>query len=188
MHRIADMLTMIPGGALTQFTGAKAMLSLTGYAIGGLIMLLPLAARGGHLAVCAIIALAGAMNGPFLPAHYQVKGAWAPHDTSRAWAILFGATGFELVSTYYMHLAKGFSVPGPAALAVIFYAASFYAFNLSLRGLELSVAYAVWSAVVMAALSAIGMGFLGERVSRGKVSGIAAIILGTCLLSAELAE
>ena len=93
MHRIADMLTMIPGGALTQFTGAKAMLSLTGYAIGGLIMLLPLAARGGHLAVCAIIALAGAMNGPFLPAHYQVKGAWAPHDTSRAWAILIMTLG-----------------------------------------------------------------------------------------------
>lgn len=112
----------------------------------------------------------------------------AAMGTRKAWAILFGATGFELVSTYYMHLAKGFSVPAPAALAVLFYGASFYAFNLSLRGLELSVAYAVWSAVVMAALSAIGMTFLGERVSPGKITGIAAIILGTCLLSAELAD
>ena len=87
-----------------------------------------------------------------------------------------------------MNNAEGFSKLAPSILAIGFYAASFYAFNLSLRGLELSVAYAVWSAVVMAALSAIGMTFLGERVSPGKITGIAAIILGTCLLSAELAD
>lgn len=87
------MLTMIPGGALTQLTGAKSMLTITGYAIGGLIMLLPLAARGGHLAICGIIAACGFMNGPFLPGHYQIKGAWAPHDASRAWAILIMTLG-----------------------------------------------------------------------------------------------
>ena len=86
-----------------------------------------------------------------------------------AWGILFGATGFELVSTWFMHEAQGFSRAGPAAGAVVFYAASFYAFNLSLRALELSVAYAVWSSVVMAALAWIGMAWLGERVTRSKV-------------------
>lgn len=100
-----------------------------------------------------------------------------------AWAILFGATAFELVSTGFMHQAKGFSVPLPAFGAVVFYAASFYAFNLSLRKLEISVAYAVWSAVVMAALSAIGMTVLGESVSGKKIMGILAIIVGTTLLS-----
>lgn len=73
--RLPDMLTMIPGGALAQMIGAKRMLTTTGYGLGVLCSLLPLAARGGHLAVCAIIVLAGAMNGPFLPAHYQTKGA-----------------------------------------------------------------------------------------------------------------
>lgn len=105
-----------------------------------------------------------------------------------AWSILFGATGFELVSTYYMHKAKGFSVPLPALGAVIFYAASFYTFNLSLRALEISVAYAVWSSVVMAALSFIGMTWLGERVTRAKIGGIVAIILGTIMLSMDLEE
>ncbi len=105
-----------------------------------------------------------------------------------AWSILFGATGFELVSTYYMHKAKGFSVPLPALGAVIFYAASFYTFNLSLRALEISVAYAVWSSVVMAALSFIGMAWLGERVTRAKIGGIVAIILGTIMLSMDLEE
>ena len=102
---------------------------------------------------------------------------------SLAWTILFGATGFELVSTGFMHKARGFSKPLPSLLAIVFYAASFYSFNLSLRALEISVAYAVWSAIVMAALAALGMTVLGESVSAVKIAGIAAIIFGTCALS-----
>ena len=103
------------------------------------------------------------------------------------WAILFSATFFELISTYYMNAAAGFSRPLPSAIAIVFYAASFYGFNLSLRALEISVAYAVWSAVVMAALAAIGMTVLGESKSLRKVVGIGAITLGTVLLSLEQA-
>lgn len=103
--------------------------------------------------------------------------------TQKAWAILFGATLFELVSTGLMHKAEGFSKLRPALLSVVFYGASFYSFNLSLRALEISVAYAVWSSVVMAALSAIGMMFLGEVVTRLKLIGIGSIIIGTVCLS-----
>lgn len=113
-------------------------------------------------------------------------GSGTQMSRSTAWAILFGATGFELASTGYMHQAQGFSKPLPSLLAVLFYAVSFYSFNLSLRALELSVAYAVWSAVVMAALAVIGMTVLGESVSVTKIAGISAIILGTVLLSTEL--
>ena len=55
-------------------------------------------------------------------------------------------------------------------------------FNVSLRALEIS-GRAAWSAVVMAALAAIGMLFFGESVSIAKVSGISAIIAGTVALS-----
>ena len=102
---------------------------------------------------------------------------------SLAWTILFGATGFELISTAFMHKAQGFSKPLPSLIAVIFYAASFYSFNLSLRALEISVAYAVWSAIVMALLAAIGMTVLGESVTALKIFGITSIILGTVALS-----
>ena len=105
-----------------------------------------------------------------------------------AWGILFGATIFELASTAFMHKAEGFSKLVPSILACFFYGASFYGFNLSLRGLEISVAYAVWSAVVMAALAAIGMTVLGESVTASKVAGIAAIIVGTGLLSRDMTE
>merc|ERR1712185_629740 len=96
-----------------------------------------------------------------------------------AWATLFAATASELVSCVFMHRAEGFSRPGPACVAVVFYALSFAGFNLSLRALEISVAYAVWSAVVMAGLALIGMTCFGESVSAAKVLGIAAIVIGT---------
>ena len=64
------LLTMIPGGALATWTGAKPMLTATGLLTGVIILLLPTAARIGHLPLCAAIGLTGAMNGPFLPAHY----------------------------------------------------------------------------------------------------------------------
>jgi MFS family permease len=126
---------MIPGGALAQMIGAKRMLTLTGYGLGLLCTLLPLAARGGHLAVSAIITLAGAMNGPFLPAHYQTKGACkqpavsllqlcafadaaerdiaptgAPNDASRAWAILImtlGSTWATMVAGWVTPFVAG---------------------------------------------------------------------------------
>ena len=82
-----------------------------------------------------------------------------------------------------MHAAKGFSLPLPAIGAVLTYGASFYAFNLSLRALEISIAYSVWSSVVMAALSVIGMTWLGESVSATKIVGITAIIVGTVCLA-----
>ena len=48
---------------------------------------------------------------------------------------------------------------------------------------ETSVAYAVWSAVVMAALSVVGIVFLNESKSRLKFAGVTSIIFGTICLS-----
>ena len=56
-------------------------------------------------------------------------------STAQGWSVLFAATGFELVSTIFMDKAEGFSKPLPSLIACLFYAASFYGFNLSLRAL-----------------------------------------------------
>ena len=110
----------------------------------------------------------------------RLRGGMTPRA---AWGVLFAATASELVSCVFMHRAEGFSRPGPSCVAVVFYALSFGGFNLSLRALEISVAYAVWSAVVMAGLALIGMTCFGEVVSVAKVLGIAAIVAGTAVLS-----
>ena len=103
--------------------------------------------------------------------------------TAEGWFVLTAATCFELVSTYFMNAAEGFSKPLEAVIACIFYAGSFLGFNYSLRALEISVAYAVWSATVMAVLAFMGMAFLGESKSWLKVGGIASIVVGTVCLN-----
>ncbi|KAL1524630.1 hypothetical protein AB1Y20_019517 [Prymnesium parvum] len=108
--------------------------------------------------------------------------------TRTGWLILFRATAFELLSTAMMHKAQGFSRPLPSFLAVLFYGASFYSFNLSLRALELSVAYAVWSAVVMATLSLVGIVLFNEKATLTKAFGIGAIMFGTICLSRDMSE
>ena len=62
-------------------------------------------------------------------------GGGAAMSTAQGWSVLFAATGFELVSTIFMDKAEGFSKPLPSLIACLFYAASFYGFNLSLRAL-----------------------------------------------------
>jgi small multidrug resistance pump len=102
---------------------------------------------------------------------------------TQGWGCLFAATCSEIISTYFMHAADGFSKPLEVVLACIFYAGSFVGFNLSLRALELSIAYAVWSAVVMGTLSFMGMAFFKESVSRIKIAGITCIGVGTICLN-----
>jgi len=113
----------------------------------------------------------------------RLRGGAAAMNKAQGWSVLFAATVFELVSTIYMDKAEGFSKLLPSVIACAFYAASFYGFNLSLRALETSIAYAVWSAVVMAALSVVGIVFLNESKSWLKFTGVTTIIFGTVCLS-----
>mmetsp|Transcript_68050 Transcript_68050/g.179384 ORF Transcript_68050/g.179384 Transcript_68050/m.179384 type:complete len:111 (-) Transcript_68050:426-758(-) len=109
-------------------------------------------------------------------------------STQAGWLTLFLAIAFELTFTGMMHKSQGFSRPTFAFLAVLFFVASFSTFNFSLRALEMSVAYAVWSAVVMATLSLVGIVMFNEKATVSKLLGIGSIIFGTVCLSRDLSE
>jgi len=104
------------------------------------------------------------------------------------WATLCLAILFELSFTAAMHKSQGFSRPTFAFLAVLFFVASFSTFNFSLSALEMSVAYAVWSAGVMATLSLVGILMFNEKATISKLCGISSIIFGTICLSRDLSE
>ena len=53
----------------------------------------------------------------------------------------------------------------PSAAVVLCYAASFALLGLALRGIELSIAYAVWSGVGTAVVAAIGIVWFGESAA-----------------------
>jgi small multidrug resistance pump len=61
---------------------------------------------------------------------------------------------------------------------VICYAASFALLSVALRGIDLSIAYAVWSGVGTAAVAAIGIAWFGESAGTWKLLCLALIVLG----------
>ncbi|MFI5526700.1 DMT family transporter [Streptomyces platensis] len=64
-----------------------------------------------------------------------------------AWLLLFGAITSEVTATISLRLSEGFTKPVPSLVAVAGYVAAFALLAQVLkRGMQLGVAYAIWSA------------------------------------------
>jgi small multidrug resistance pump len=88
------------------------------------------------------------------------------------------AIAFEICGTTSLKLSDGFTRIGPSSAVVLCYLASFGLLSLALRGIELSVAYAVWSGVGTAVVAAIGILWFGEGAGAWKLVCLALIVLG----------
>lgn len=91
---------------------------------------------------------------------------------------LTGAIVFEICGTTSLKLSDGFTRAGPSGLVVLCYVASFVLLSLALRGIELSVAYAVWSGLGTAVVAAIGIAWFGESAGSWKLLCLGLIVLG----------
>jgi small multidrug resistance pump len=91
---------------------------------------------------------------------------------------LAAAIFLEICGTTSLKLSDGFTRIGPAGAVIICYAASFALLSLALRGIDLSVAYAVWSGVGTAVVAAIGIVWFAEPAGAGKLLSLALIVLG----------
>ena len=91
---------------------------------------------------------------------------------------LAAAIVLEICGTTSLKLSEGFTRIGPAGAVVVCYAASFVLLSLALRGIDLSIAYAVWSGVGTAIVAAIGILWFGEPAGAWKLTSLALIVLG----------
>ncbi|KMN37102.1 multidrug efflux SMR transporter [Lysinibacillus sp. LK3] len=93
-------------------------------------------------------------------------------------AILFEAFGSAMLKVTSM--TKSY---GPYIGVTIGYAAAFYFLSLTLKELEIGVAYAIWSGVGTALAATIGVLVFKEGFDRKKLIGIGFIIFGVVLLN-----
>jgi len=93
-------------------------------------------------------------------------------------AYLAAAIVLEICGTTSLKLSDGFTRLGPSGAVVLCYVTSFALLALALRGIELSIAYAVWSGVGTAIVALIGIVWFGEGVGVGKLLSLALIVLG----------
>lgn len=99
------------------------------------------------------------------------------------WLYLCLAILFEVAGTISMKLSQGFSKLFPSILMFIFYLGSFSFLTLSLKNLDVSVAYAIWSGVGIVILTLIGVFFFQESFSMVKVFSISLILIGVVALN-----
>ncbi len=103
---------------------------------------------------------------------------WYTCTTMTPWLLLTAAISSEVGATVALRYADGYTVPGPTLLSLGGYALSIWLLALTVKGLEISLVYAVWAGVGTAAIAVIGMTALGEPVTALKIMSIAVIITG----------
>jgi len=99
------------------------------------------------------------------------------------WFYLALAILFEVAGTINMKMSEGFTKLLPSVLLVVFYICSLSFLTLSLKQIEISVAYAIWSGLGIMIITLIGYSFFSEQINGLKIFSILLIIAGVVLLN-----
>lgn len=91
---------------------------------------------------------------------------------------LFLAIIFEISGTTCMKLSQGFTKLLPSLAMFIFYGLCFTFLTISLKKIEVSVAYAIWAGVGTVSITLIGITLFKESSSLIKLISIALITIG----------
>ena len=76
----------------------------------------------------------------------------------------------------------------PSLVVIVTYVLSIWLTALAVKGLEISLVYAIWAGVGTAAIAVIGMAALGESINALKVASIALVIAGVVGLNVAAAN
>jgi small multidrug resistance pump len=98
--------------------------------------------------------------------------------------VLLGlAIAAEVAGTLSLKHSRGFTAPLMSAVVVVCYVVAIVLLAQVLnRGMAVAVAYAVWSAVGITVVAALGAVLLGESLTTTQVVGIALIVVGVVTL------
>lgn len=99
------------------------------------------------------------------------------------WLLLIVAIAAEVAGTTFMKLSKGFTKLTPSILLAVFYLLSLSMLNLALKGISVSVAYAIWSGLGTAFVVGVGWALFGEKLTALKLVCILLIIAGVAGLN-----
>ncbi|MDQ0233440.1 DMT family transporter [Metabacillus malikii] len=99
------------------------------------------------------------------------------------WIFLCLAILLEVAGTTSMKLSEGFTKPLPSIFLIVFYIGSLIFLTLTLKTIDVSVAYAIWSGLGILIITFIGIFYFGETFSLTKVLAILLIIIGVTLLN-----
>lgn len=89
----------------------------------------------------------------------------------------------EVVATSALKSSEGFTRLWPSVAVAAGYAVAFYFLSLTLRGIPVGIAYAIWSGAGIVLVSLIAWLVLGQKLDAAAVAGIALIIAGVAVIN-----
>lgn len=103
-------------------------------------------------------------------------------EVPMSYLYLFTAILFEVAGTSCMKASHGFERLGPSLGVLVCYALSLGALTLTLKRLDVSLAYAIWAGLGTALIALVGWAVFDERMTLGRVGAIALIVAGVVWL------
>lgn len=100
-----------------------------------------------------------------------VHGAW-----------LMAAIVLEIVANIFLKFSDGFRRSLYGVFSLLAVLAAFSALGQAVKGIELSVAYALWGGFGIAATVAAGWILFGQRLNRKGWAGLALLLVGMVML------
>ncbi len=94
------------------------------------------------------------------------------------WLYLILAIIFEIISTTLLKTSNGFTKILPTIGTFLGYILCFTFLSIALKKIDISVAYAIWSAAGIVILTIIGVFIFNENINTLKVVSIALIVIG----------
>lgn len=89
----------------------------------------------------------------------------------------------EIAGTSALKASRGFTVPSWAVLTAVAYAGSFWLLGLTLKGMSLGVAYAIWAGVGTVLTVLVGLFIFKERPDFPALLGMGLIIAGVAVMN-----
>uniref|UniRef100_A0A7S2R7H4 EamA domain-containing protein n=1 Tax=Eucampia antarctica TaxID=49252 RepID=A0A7S2R7H4_9STRA len=103
---------------------------------------------------------------------------WVTATPTRCWVVLMIAITMEIVATAFMKTATDNDDKMALTAAMTLYMTCLSLFGLTLKQIEMSVAYAVWSGLGTGMATAVGMFFFNEKRDVAKILCVVMILLG----------
>lgn len=100
-----------------------------------------------------------------------------------AYLLLSCAIAFEIVATTLLKITDEFTRLVPSLAVIICYAASFYLLSVTLRTINVGIAYAIWSGVGIVAVTLAGWVFYKQGMDAPALAGITLIIAGVMVIN-----
>ena len=89
----------------------------------------------------------------------------------------------ETIGTAAIQTSEQFTKFCPSVLIVVSYAISFYFMSLTLKYMQVSVVYAIWSGLGIVLIGIIGWVVFKQALDFGAIAGMALIIAGVVVIN-----